>query len=96
MIGDCVQKTHNIHKDITPLVPSTANTLKQISESRTESRRRARLRNLHVVNIALLAHLQVKLLNLCLLEFLVLADEAEAQDSGQSNGYEDEDCYSEV
>jgi hypothetical protein len=38
-----------------------------------------------VVNIALLAHLEIELLNLCLLEFLVLADEAEAQDSGEND-----------
>jgi len=35
-----------------------------------------------VVNIALLAHLEIELFNLGLLEFLVLADEAEAQYSG--------------
>jgi hypothetical protein len=62
-----------------------AHNLKQISESRTQSRRRAGLRNLHVVNIALLAHLEIELLNLCLLEFLVLADQAEAQDSGEND-----------
>jgi hypothetical protein len=36
------------------------------------------MRDLHVVNIALLAHLKIKLLNLCAFELLVLADQAEA------------------
>jgi hypothetical protein len=44
-----------------------------------------------VFNIALLAHLHIELLNLCLLELLVLADQAEAQDSGENDGTKDED-----
>jgi hypothetical protein len=36
------------------------------------------MRDLHVVNIALLAHHDIMLLDLCALELLVLADEAEA------------------
>jgi len=43
-----------------------------------------------VVNIALLAHLEVELFNLGLLEFLVLTDEAEAKNGGQNDGAKNE------
>lgn len=43
-----------------------------------------------MINIALLAHLEVELFNLGLLELPVLTDEAEAKNGGQNDGAKNE------